>query len=168
MNQVVYANGVLYSGVNTIIGDGSRTGIAWFGVRPHYDAGGVSARMVGQGYVAVDGDNVIFPSLAFTNDGRGVMTFTLVGPDYFPSAGYVAMGGNDRGAAPVRIAADGAAPDDGFTGYPAVTGGDVGRWGDYSAAVADGDRLWFATEFVPNAPRTAYANWGTFVAELGD
>jgi hypothetical protein len=32
MNQVVFANGLLYSGVNTIIGDGSRTGIAWFGV----------------------------------------------------------------------------------------------------------------------------------------
>jgi len=168
MNQVVYANGVLYSGLNTIIGDGTRTGIAWFGVRPRYDAGGVSARLVHQGYVAVDGDNVIFPSLAFTNDGRGVMTFTLVGPDYFPSAGYVAMGGDGRGATTVRIAADGAAPDDGFTGYPAFTGGNVGRWGDYSAAVADGDQLWFATEYIPNAPRTAYANWGTFVGKLGD
>jgi len=36
MNQVVYANGLLYSGVNTIIGDGSRTGIAWFAVKPNF------------------------------------------------------------------------------------------------------------------------------------
>ncbi len=55
MNQVVYANGLLYSGVNTIIGDGSRTGIAWFAVQPNFSAGAVSGRVVRQGYVAVAG-----------------------------------------------------------------------------------------------------------------
>ncbi len=166
MNQVVYADGVLYSGVNTIIGDGTRTGIAWFGVAPHYDRGVVSGRVVQQGYVAVNGDNVIFPSIAFTGDGAGAMAFTLVGPDYFPSSAYVNLG--DGGASPVHIAADGAAPDDGFTGYPALNGGsgNVGRWGDYTAAVADGGALWFSTEYIPNAPRSAYANWGTFVGKI--
>ncbi|MDE1922568.1 MAG: hypothetical protein KGI55_04030 [Gammaproteobacteria bacterium] len=166
MNQVVYANGVLYGSVNTIIGDGTRTGIAWFGIAPHYGRGGLSGRVVQQGYVAVNGDNVIFPSIAFTADGAGAMAFTLVGADYFPSAAYVRLG--DGEASPVQIAADGAAPDDGFTGYPALNGGtgNVGRWGDYSAAVADGGALWFATEYVPNAPRSAYANWGTFVGKL--
>ncbi len=169
MNQVVYAGGVLYSGVNTIIGDGTRTGIAWFGVAPRFEHGVLSSRVVQQGYVAVNGDNAIFPSLAFTADGAGVMTFSLVGPDYYPSAAYVSL--NDGRVSPVHIAADGAGPDDGFTGYPAITGipspfGNVARWGDYSAAVADGDALWFATEYIPNAPRALYANWGTFVGKL--
>jgi hypothetical protein len=59
------------------------------------------------------------------------------------------------------------APDDGLTGYPIVEGTNVGRWGDYSAAVADenGD-LWFATEFIPGGPRTTLANWGTFIAKI--
>lgn len=163
MNQVVYANGVLYSGVNTIIGDGTRTGIAWFGVQPRFSHGSVSGRMVRQGYVAVNGDNVIFPSLAFANDGNGVLTFTLVGPDYFPSAAYVKVG--DETSA-VHTVADGAAPDDGFSGYVAYSGGNVGRWGDYSAAVSDGRNVWFATEYIPNLPRTSLANWGTFISKL--
>ena len=70
-------------------------------------------------------------------------------------------------ASSVRIAAAGAAPDDGLTGYPIILGTNAGRWGDYSAAVADenGD-IWFATEFIPNTPRTLLANWGTFIAKV--
>jgi hypothetical protein len=165
MNQVVYANGLLYSGVNTIIGDGSRTGIAWFAVKPKFsfDTGTVSGRVVRQGYVAVAGDNVIFPSLAFA-DETGVLAFTLVGPDYFPSAAYVKVG--EEGTSDVHIAAAGAAPDDGFSGYIAYSGGSIGRWGDYSAAVSDGSHVWFATEYIPNLPRTALANWGTFITKI--
>jgi hypothetical protein len=165
MNQVVYSNGLLYSGVNTIIGDGSRTGIAWFAVKPQFgfDTGTVSGRVVRQGYVAVAGNNVIFPSLAFT-DETGVLGFTLVGPDYFPSAAYVKVG--EEGTSDVHIAAAGAAPDDGFSGYVAYSGGNVGRWGDYSAAVSDGSHVWFATEYIPNLPRTALANWGTFITKI--
>jgi hypothetical protein len=165
MNQVVYANGLLYSGVNTIIGDGSRTGIAWFAVKPKFSfgTGTVSGRVVRQGYVAVTGDSVIFPSLAFAEE-TGVLGFTLVGPDYFPSAAYVKVG--EEGTSEVHIAANGAAPDDGFSGYVAYSGGNVGRWGDYSAAVSDGSHVWFATEYIPNVPRTALANWGTFIGKI--
>jgi hypothetical protein len=166
MNQVVYANGLLYSGVNTIIGDGSRTGIAWFAVKPKFNSGNgtVSGRVVRQGYVAVDGDNVIYPSLAFAGEGAGVLAFTLVGPDYFPSAAYVRVGGEDT--SDVRIVADGVAPDDGFSGYVAYGGAGVGRWGDYSAAVTDGDNVWFANEYIPNSPRTSLADWGTFITKV--
>ena len=32
----------------------------------------------------------------------------------------------------------------------------------YSAAQADENgNLWMATEYIPNAPRTLFANWGT-------
>jgi hypothetical protein len=165
MNQVVYSNGLLYSGVNTIIGDGSRTGIAWFAVQPSFNSGtgAVSGRVVHQGYVAVAGDNVIFPSLAFANES-GVLAFTLVGPDYFPSSAYVKVG--EDGTSHVHIAANGAAPDDGFSGYVAYSGGNVARWGDYSAAVSDGDKVWFATEYIPHSPRTALADWGTFIGKI--
>jgi len=168
MNQVVYSGGLLYSGVNTLIGDGSRTGIAWFGVDPTFSHGNVSGRVVRQGYVAVDGQSVIFPSLAFADGGdTGLVGFTLVGPDFFPSAAYVNIGGdNDSNNSAVHISANGAAPDDGFSGYAAFGGPGFGRWGDYSAAVSDGHNVWFATEYIPNSPRTALANWGTFVTKV--
>jgi hypothetical protein len=120
--------------------------------------------VVRQGYVAVAGDSVIFPSLAFADDQAGVLAFTLVGPDYFPSAAYVKV--SDEGTSDVHIAAAGAAPDDGFSGYVFYSGGHVGRWGDYSAAVSDGSSVWFATEYIPHLPRTALANWGTFIGKI--
>ena len=160
MNQVVYVNGLLYSGVNTIIGDGTRTGIAWFAVAPEVRHGNVSGAVRAQGYVAVDGENVIFPSIGVSGNS-GVICFSLVGPDYFPSAAYVTLGG----WGPVRIVADGMAPDDGFTGYPQYNGNGVARWGDYSAAVSDGKNIWFANEYIPNLPRTVLANWGTWIGK---
>ena len=164
MNQVVFANGVLYSCVNTIIGDGSRTGIAWFGVKPQFSHGQVSGKVVRQGYVAVDNETVMYPSLAFGSEDAAALVFTLVGPDFFPSAAFVKL--DDEGTSPVHIAANGAAPDDGFSGYVAFSGGNVGRWGDYTAAVSDGDTVWLATEYIPNLPRTSLADWGTSIIKV--
>ena len=65
-----------------------------------------------------------------------------------------------------RVAADGAGPDDGFSGYVFYSGGNVGRWGDYSAAVTDGHNVWLATEYIPNSPRTSLADWGTFITKV--
>ena len=78
-----------------------------------------------------------------------------------------ALVNTEHGAGPVRIAAAGVAPEDGFTGYPSLGGDVAARWGDYSAAVADEHgNLWFATEFIPAAPRTPLANWGTFIGKI--
>jgi hypothetical protein len=32
--------------------------------------------------------------------------------------------------------------------------------------VSDGSHVWFATEYIPNLPRTALANWGTFITKI--
>ena len=72
-----------------------------------------------------------------------------------------------NGAGDVHVAAAGAGPDDGFSGYNFFSGGNTGRWGDYSAAVADSSgTIWIGHEFIPNAPRTLLANWGTFVSHV--
>ena len=110
--------------------------------------------------------SVMFPSIGVTADGRGVLAFSLVGESYFPSAAYVPIDAVN-GAGAIRIAAGGAAPDDGFTGYPIALGLRAGRWGDYSAAVADGDgNVWFAVEYIPELPRTVAANWGTLIGKV--
>jgi hypothetical protein len=165
MNQAVFANGLLWAGVNTIV-SGGRVGIAWFAVTPSVRGHRLRAKMQAQGYVTVTGNSVLFPSIAVNRDGNAVIGFSLTGRDFFPSAAYAPVD-VERGAGRVRIAAAGAFPEDGFTGYPSLGGDVAARWGDYSAAVADEQgNLWFATEFIPNAPRTLLANWGTFIGKI--
>ena len=170
MNQVVYADGLLWSGVNTIVTtrDGStRVGIAYFAVNPDWHNGSLSGHVQRQGYVAVNGENVLFPAIGVDRWGNGVMTFTLVGPDYYPSAAYVRLDEHSTDST-VHVIGAGVGPADGFTGDPADGAPDnVERWGDYSAAVTDASgHVWIATEYIPGGPRTALANWGTFVARV--
>jgi hypothetical protein len=182
MNQVIYSNGALWSGVNTnvSVGGETRQGIAWFVVEPEMDDGHLLAHMRNQGYVAVAGEDVLFPSLAVAGEGNAVMSFTLSGPDYFPSAAYTIVG--DRGDS-VHIVGAGVGPDDGFTGYAAYTGSTNGiaRWGDYSAAVTDEHgNVWLAAEYIGQTctfaqyaldttcggTRSLLANWGTFISRV--
>ncbi len=166
MNQVVFSRGRLWSGVNTVLRAGGVTsaGSAYFAVAPSFNGTNLAATVVEQGYVAVGGQNTIFPSIGVNTSGTPVLVCTLVGPSYFPSAVYVPL---TRGNESVRLAAAGTAPDDGFTGYVAYGGNGAGRWGDYSAAVADErGSIWLATEYIPNSPRTPLANWGTFVGRV--
>jgi hypothetical protein len=168
MNQVVDLNGVLFGGVNTTVTSASgpsRVGIAYFAVAAVGTPFGIVAHILHQGYVAVNGENVLFPSIAVNRFGVGAMAFTLSGPDFFPSAAYVrfALG---RAVGPIHITGAGALPEDGFTGYAAFGGNGVARWGDYSAAVFGDGAIWMGNEFIPNAPRTVNANWGTFLSRL--
>jgi hypothetical protein len=171
MNQVVYADGRLFSGVNTLVHDkgekSTRVGIAYFVVQPELTGGGVTGSIDRQGYVAAEGNNnVLFPSIGVTSDGVGAMAFTVTGPDFFPSAGYVRFGqGGAQG--PINIVGAGVAPEDGFTAYAAFGGTGIARWGDYSAAVATPDgQIWMGTEYIPSGTRTVNANWGTFVSHI--
>jgi hypothetical protein len=167
-------NGILYSGVNSLlkVKGVEHQGIAWFGVKPFFQGPTLKGVVVTQGYVAVANEDVLFPSLGINEDGNGVIAFTLAGNDYFPSAAYVDV--IQGFALPfVHVAGAGQDPDDGFTIYPAEGGNGVGRWGDYSAAVADGDRIWMAAEYIPKACsglalpcRTSLANWGTFFSTV--
>ena len=168
MNQVVFAGGKLWSGVNTAIsGNGpTRVGIAYFIVTPSHPSGTLSATMAKQGYVALDQNDVLYPSIGVNASGKGVMTFTVAGPDHYPSAGYAKIDATS-GAGAVHVALAGAGPDDSFGGYTAFGGDGTDRWGDYSAAVADeSGNVWFACEYIPNDPRTVLANWGTFVGHV--
>src|SRR5690348_12927578 len=133
--------------------------------------------MTKQGYVTVDNNSVLFPSIGVNPAGQGMMTFTVAGPDYYPSAAYAPVDAVN-GAGAVHISGAGVGPADGFTGYPEYGGSGVERWGDYSAGVADADgSIWLATEYIGQSctlaeysvdptcggTRTSLANWGTFI-----
>ena len=170
MNQVVYTNGKLWGAVNTVVktqNGPTRVGIAYFAVAPSVSGAVVSGTMAAQGYVAVNQQNVMYPSIGINSAGRGAMVFTLVGPDVYPSAAYVTLD-DVHGAGAVHIAGAGAGPEDGFTGYKGEgADGRTARWGDYSAAAVDanGD-IWLATEYIPGGARSVLANWGTFISRV--
>jgi hypothetical protein len=184
MHQVVFANGKLWSALDTAVRvDGAdKAGIEFFIVRPRVSGSDVSGSIIKQGYLAVSNNNLTYPAVGVTASGRGVIAFTLVGADHYPSAAYASLDAN-AGAGPVQVAAEGLGPSDGFTSYKAFVGDPPRtRWGDYGAAVADGKSIWIASEYINQtctlaqwfanpvgscgATRTALGNWGTRFSQL--
>lgn len=173
MQVAVYAHGRLWAAGDTIVKTptgSSQVGIAYYMVAPSVDGtGAVSALVVKQGYVSVNGDSVTRPSLGVTSLGKVVLGVSLIGPDYFPSAAYATFD-DSAGSAPtaLHVAAAGAVPADGFTGYPSEGPfNGVERWGDYGFAAADANSVWIANEWIPGLVLGLdIANWGTYVSKV--
>jgi len=166
MQQVEYLNGHLFSSLNTGVGpngNASRSGVAWFDVTPK----GSTGTMSHQGYIAAgDTTTLLYPSIGVNQSGRGVMTFSVSGPTYYPSAAYMLFGGTGP-TGPIYLSGRGVRPEDGFTCYKAEGFGPTCRWGDYTAASGDGTgRVVMGDEMIPNTARDPLANWGTFLSTL--
>jgi hypothetical protein len=121
-----------------------RTGVAWFVLHPS-QTGALSASLGGNGYVAVAGANLTYPSIVVGPTGAGAIGATLTGPSYFPSAA-VARFKAGQSPTSVQITGLGVGPNDGFT---ATGEGDFDpRWGDYGAATVTPDgTMWLASEY---------------------
>ena len=171
MQQVYKSNNQLYSAITSTIYDGAEyvDGVEWFIVKPRFTKSGVlSASLSGNDYLTVKGQNLIYPAVAVDADhDRGAMTFTLVGPNFYPSAAFIKFENNGPKGT-VNILAEGAAPADGFSGYEGIPSNTqlAGRWGDYSAAVADGENIFIATEYISGADRDNVVNWATSISEI--
>ena len=181
MQQVVFAAGKLWGALDTAVNSSANTraGVEWFVVNPSA-AGGPA--LVNSGYLAVSQNNVTYPAIAVTKDGNGVMAFTLVGRDFFPSAAFASINADGVGA--VQVAAQGIGPADGFTGTAVFNDPNPARprWGDYGAAVVDGNNnIWMASEYIGQTctlseyvatgascggTRTLLANWDTRITEV--
>ncbi len=164
--SLVYSGGRLYVTFGTQVRDENGrflAGGAYVIFSPTFRGGSLAGPVLRQDYLIVKNNNVLRPAVAVNPQGRGAVVFTLVGPDYYPSAAFLPIDAFSTGST-VQIAGPGVLPEDGFTGYPGNSQQGTARWGDYSAAVADNDgSIWMGTEYIPNAPRTQFANWGTFL-----
>jgi len=172
MQQVYYVGGELYSAITSTVFDCTEfvDGVEWFIVTPSFKYGALRAVLSGNDYLAVKNENLIYPAVALDSAQKGAMTFTLTGPGFYPSAAFVKF--NSKGpTGTVNVLAQGFAPDDGFTGYPYAPSPSniqgAGRWGDYSAALADGGNLFIATEYISGGPRDFYVNWATSMSQSG-
>jgi hypothetical protein len=152
-----------------------RAGIAMFVVEPRrLSSGKLGAKVTRQSYIALDDADVLFPSIAVTDDGAGAMAFSLSGPNDFPSAAYIRIK-DSKFSFNVHVAGAGTAPLDNYDGYQFFDGDGQfpARFGDYSAALIDGSTLWMAAESVnsfctafPCTDRDTYVNWGTTVSRI--
>ena len=164
MQQVVMVDNTLYGSLTTAIGTGASalSGVAYWGIKPSWPKGVLKGSVRVEGMVSVDGNFLQRPSIALNHQGKGVIAFSLIGPDYFPSAAYIGFHKQQGAQGSVYIAGAGVAPDIGFSG----AGGGRQRWGDYSAGVDEAGAIWVAAEYIPidvfPAP-AQLANWGTYV-----
>jgi hypothetical protein len=189
IQTLVLANGKLWSALDTAVTvDGAtKAGIAFYIIHPKASRKAVSGRIIQQGTLALSGNNLTYPAVGATSSGRGVIAFTLLGaggttePGNFPSAAFAALDA-ELGVGPIKVAREGLGPDDGFTAYKAEVGNSRNRWGDYGAAVADGDSIWIASEYIGQtctlaqyvsapfgscgATRTLLGNWYTRISKV--
>jgi hypothetical protein len=184
MQQVVFANGKLWGALDTALTVNGKlqAGIEWFIVKPSVSSAGVAGGVAKQGYLGRADTNLTYPAIGVTESGRGVMAFTLVGTNDYPSAAYASIDAK-VGVGDIHIAAAGLGPADGFTSYKAFVGNPPRtRWGDYGAAVADGNSMWIASEYIGQTctfaqyisasfgscggTRTSLGNWDTRISHL--
>ncbi len=190
MQQVWYANGRIWGSTDTSVNvDGDlKAGIAWFQVDPKINgAGKVDGKVRREGYIALANNNLTYPAIAIAPNGEGAIAFSILGEDYYPSAGYVTIEESGE-VSKIHVAGEGLGPADGFTSYKAFVGDPPRtRWGDYGAAVTDGNRIWLASEYIgqtctyaqyyPSPPslagfgscggtRTSLMNWYTRVSKV--
>ena len=181
MQQTTWVNGTLWGAIDTglSVSSAKQAGIEWFEVSPSTSTGSVTATLSNSGYLGLGNNNLTYPAIGVTSGGTGVMAFTVVGTDFYPSAGYATV--TSSGIGDVHIAAAGLGPDDGFTNYKLFGNPPRPRWGDYGAAVPVGSNVWIASEYIGQSctlseylrsnfrcgnTRTALANWGTRISEV--
>ena len=185
MQQTWYANGTLWGSAATgvEVRGQLKAGIAWFTVSPKINgAGKVEGQVKKNGYLALENNNLTYPAIAIGANGKGAIAFTVIGGDYYPSAGYALIDATGA-VGPIRVAAAGQGPADGFTSYKAFVGNPPRtRWGDYGAAVTDGTSIWLSSEYIAQTcmlaeyltgaigscggTRTSLGNWATRITKL--
>ena len=177
--DVRYANGKLWAVLGTAaeVGGQQRAGVGWFVLNPSVNAKGVKATIRRQGILALAENNLAYPTLGVTTSGRGVLGFTEVGPDTFPSYSYASID-DVAGVGPVHTMLEGQGVQDGFTEYSVFS--NRPRWGDYGAAAVDGRSVYLSGQYIAapgcsidefvftdcNDTRTVFANWSTAVGVL--
>ena len=185
MQQTWFVNGQLWGAAGTAVRVGGeiKAGIVWFQVEPFVAGNSVFASVEHQGYLALANNNLSMPAIALTPRGKGAIAFTVMGEDHHPTAAYARIDDHGR-VGPIRVAAAGVGVDDGFTSYKSFVGEPPRtRWGDYGAAVTDGNDIWLASEYIAQTctltewltgaigscggTRTALGNWATRLTKLG-
>jgi hypothetical protein len=134
-------------------------------------AGVPSASVYKRSYlIPPTGYSLLYPAFGLHQAGDGAFGFTITNVSQlknggFPSTGFMVWTGTGV-QGPIQVTGHGIASDDGFSGCLASPI-DVGRWGDYGAAVVDATTgfVYTANENI-SGTRASVTNWGTFITQL--
>lgn len=174
VSGLTYSTGRLYLTFQTGVRDVNGAyvdGGAYVVLSPTFRNGTLAAQVLNEGYLLLTGNHLLRPAIAVDSQPipTGAIAVTLTGPNYYPSAALIPFQTFNTPTT-IEIAAPGALPEDGFTGYmaiPASDGSSTARWGDYNTAVAASDgSIWAVVEYIGNFPRTTYANWNTYIMQI--
>ncbi|WP_326942688.1 hypothetical protein [Actimicrobium sp. GrIS 1.19] len=185
MQQVFFTGGKLYAALDTIVNVAGvdQTGIAYYILKPRVSGNRADARVLREGRIALAGHGLTRPAIAALPGGKGVIAFSLIGANHYPSAAYVRFNDESghRGST-INLVAEGMGADDEFGNYQAF-GTPRSRWGDYGAAAVDGRDFWVASEYIARSctlaqfvnpaalltcggTRVALTNWSTRVSRI--
>ena len=119
-DAVTYAQGALWGAVNTIVHQGhslspQHMGVAFWVI----DAAGSSVSLATQGYISLNGAQLLFPSIAAGPSGNALVAFSVTSSSMYPSSGYAWISKTSSGplGGEVYVSAKGQSPQDGFTEY---------------------------------------------------
>jgi hypothetical protein len=149
----------LYTSLDTALTVGNDPtpvdGAAWFEINPN------TGKVNHQGYVALAGTNLLFPSMVRSGSGTLNMGFSMTSPTLNPSTGFVVSKNQGNTFSPVQTTGVGYGP---HLSYSPILFGRH-RWGDYSAVALDPitGNVWMADEYTFNQGPDPADNWGTRV-----
>jgi hypothetical protein len=161
VQEVTYANGMLYAELNSgfNVGTGTNSGAAWFVLHPTVTSSSVHATLAGDGKV-VTSQNLLYPVIGVGANGHGYLSFAVSGASRWPSTGYMVFKGAKGPRGPIFISGHGASPLDDFTCYPPDSSGQC-RYGDYSMSQNYNGKIYVSAEYTAPQPRDTKSNWGT-------
>ncbi len=181
--DVRFAHGKVWAVLGTAasVNGVNRTAVGWYIIQPSSSGSGVSGVVQHEGILASEGESLAYPAIGVGPSGKGIIVFSRLGENTFPSVGYAGIDDKVGAGSEIHEIEAGKSPQDGFTEYPPI-GGNRPRWGDYSAAaVSDGNvyvaaeyietgpctlNQWIATGFTCSGKRSTFANWTTRIAKL--
>jgi len=155
----------------------SLSGAYWVEV----DAGGLPV-VTKQGIVALERNSILAPSIAMKAANKGVISFTVVGEDYYPTSAFVTFDGSTTGE--LVVVKNGTAYHDSYTCYM-ILGGNECLWSKASSSQTDSEgNIWTATELIEtdgttctldhwmatgrtcDKTRGRYSNWATRISKI--
>ena len=173
-STIQFAGNKLYGALPAGNSDSSANQISWFILQPSVNLyGRPSAQIVAQGALTASaGYSLSYPALAMNNTGKGVMGISIMNPNKalpggYPSTAVVPFDNSGPGST-IYVTGQGVTSDGGFSGCT-PNQGNVGRWGDYGAAVINPkstDNFFTANENISvptNSHTGSYTNWGTYI-----
>jgi hypothetical protein len=169
VQQTVFADGEVYAQLNTGVsvgGGAANAGLAWFALHPTPGTATLSVRKDSNGYVALGGAHLVYPSIGVNRLGNGYMAFGISGADMFPAAAYIKFDDTEGAVGSIHVQKAGTRPLDDISCYPGVC-----RYGDYSATNVVNGRVFLATEYVhflTNVAGGALTNWATRIWSVPD